>query len=319
MRLIFMGTPEFAVPCLEKLISSHHEVLCVVTGPDKPVGRGQKLRATPVCRRAMEANIPILKPAKLKSPEFRNQLQMFPADLYVVVAFRILPEAVFEIPARGTINLHGSLLPKYRGAAPINWAIINGEKETGVTTFFIRKKVDTGDMILQRRMPIGKTENAGSLHDRMSILGAEMLLETVNLIEAGDAPRIPQEGESSAAPKLTRELCMIDWSQDASHIYNLIRGLSPYPRAVTYFGDREFKICAALPDIRESGNADLHPGMIVNLHQRNTIDVATGNGIVSITEIQPPNKRRMTSAEYLRGHAILEGERFVSPELKGDK
>jgi methionyl-tRNA formyltransferase len=314
-----MGTPEFAVPCLEKLIASHHEVLCIVTGPDKPVGRGQKLRETPVCRRARAENIPILKPANLKAPQFRDQLLTYPADLYVVVAFRILPDAVFEIPEQGTINLHGSLLPRYRGAAPINWAIINGEKETGVTTFFIRKKVDTGDMILQRRMPIGDTEDAGSLHDRMSILGAEMLLETVNLIETDDAPRIPQEGEATPAPKLTKELCMIDWSRNAAQIYNLIRGLSPYPRAVTYFGDKQFKICATAPDILDSGGTELEPGMIINLHQRETIDVVTGNGILSITEIQPPNKRRMTAADYLRGHDILEGERFESPQYRGGR
>ncbi len=306
MKILFMGTPEFAIPSLERLINSHHQVLAVVTGPDKPVGRGLKLAPTPVKVVAERHGIRVLTPEKLSDDTFIAELKQIPAELYVVVAFRILPVAVFTIPNQGAINLHASLLPKYRGAAPINWAIINGETETGVTTFFIEQQVDTGHWILQRRVPIAPDETAGELHDRLSEIGAELLLETVNLIEAGQAPRHPQQGEVTRAPKITREMCHIDWGKDSIAIYNLIRGLSPLPRAFTYYQHQEIKICRAhvvSPDASHQAT----PGQIIAINQ-DSIEVATGRGVLAIRELQPENKRRMTTAEYLRGHRLIIGE-----------
>lgn len=306
MKILFMGTPEFAIPSLEKLIGSHHQVLAVVTGPDKPVGRGLKLSPTPVKKIAQRHGIPVLTPEKLSDELFITALRQIPADLYVVVAFRILPTAVFTIPSQGAINLHASLLPKYRGAAPINWAIINGENETGVTTFFIEQQVDAGNWILQRRVPIAPDETAGELHDRLSLIGADLLLETVDLIETGRAPRHPQQGEITRAPKITREICHIDWQKDSIAIYNLIRGLSPLPRAFTYYQDQELKICRAHVVSHDSICSGI-PGQIIEIHKE-AILVATGRGVLAISELQPENKRRMSAAEYLRGHRMIIGD-----------
>ncbi|MDZ7318132.1 MAG: methionyl-tRNA formyltransferase [candidate division KSB1 bacterium] len=308
MKIIFWGTPEFAIPSLERLIGSHHELLAVVTGPDKPVGRGLKLSPTPVKQVAQQHGLPVLTPEKLSDPAFITELKKFPAELYVVVAFRILPVAVFTIPARGAINLHASLLPKYRGAAPINWVIINGEKETGVTTFFIEEKVDTGAWILQQKVSIGDDETAGELHDRLSQIGAEVLLETVNLIELGNPPRIPQQGEVTRAPKITREVCQIDWTKDATTIFNLIRGLSPFPRAFSFLQGQEIKICGSKIQSLTTTTPN-RPGEIVAL-TKETIAVATGQGVLGITEIQPESKRRMSVAEFLRGNAVNVGDRL---------
>lgn len=308
MKIIFMGTPEFALPSLERLIGSHHEVLAVVTGPDKPVGRGLKLSPTPVKQAAQRHGLPVMTPEKLSDASFIAELKQIPADLYVVVAFRILPASVFTIPGCGTINLHASLLPHYRGAAPINWAIINGEKETGVTTFFIEEKVDTGSWILQKKVTIGDEETAGELHDRLSQIGADVLLETVNLIERGNPPRIPQHGDVTRAPKITREVCQIDWSKDATAIFNLIRGLSPFPRAFSFWQGHELKICGSKVEtlVTTPGH---QPGEVVAV-SKETISVATGRGVLSITEVQPENKRRMMVAEFLRGHTMTVGERL---------
>jgi len=308
MKILFMGTPEFTLPSLEKLYYSNHKLVGVVTGHDKPVGRGLKLKPTPVKRMAQKWNIPILTPEKLTDEFFIEQLKQLSADLFVVVAFRILPVPVFTIPRLGTINLHASLLPKYRGAAPINWAIINGEKETGVTTFFIEEKVDTGEWILQQKAPIGKEETAGELHVRLSELGANLLLETVDLIEAGKAPRIRQKGEVTTAPKIKKETCRIDWTQDCVSIFNLIRGLSPFPRAFTIYNGGEFKILRSkIFTLKPVDNAV--PGEIVSV-EKDRILVATGKGILSITEVQPENRRPMTTSDYLRGHRLLKGEKF---------
>ncbi len=308
MKIVFMGTPDFAVPSLEKIYNSHHEIVAVVTGPDKPSGRGKKLRPTHVKRRAEEFSIPILTPEKFSDEHFIAELKKFSADFFVVVAFRILPKSVFSIPRYGTINLHASLLPKYRGAAPINWVIINGEKESGVTTFFIEEKVDTGEWILQKKVNISEKETAGELHDKLSIIGADVLIETIDSIEQGNAPRIKQKGEVTKAPKIIKELCHIDWKKDVVSIYNLIRGLSPFPRAFSFFKEDEFKICRA-----EISTMDLEKdnfaGEIVSLN-KDKIFVAASNGILAITEVQPPNKRRMSVAEYLRGHSVALGEKF---------
>ena len=310
MKLIFMGTPEFAVPSLERLVNSNHKVLGLVTGPDKPVGRGQKVIATPIKRFAIEQGLTVLTPKRLKDENFIAELKQFNADIFVVVAFRILPEAVFTIPPKGTINLHGSLLPKYRGAAPINWAIINGETETGLTTFFIEKKVDTGEIILQHKISIGPEETAGELHDKMCEIGAEFLLQSVNLIEQGTAPRIKQAGEITLAPKLTKETCRIDWTRDAISIYNLVRGLSPFPRAFTCYKGKELKVCCATIE-QETTESHAKSGQIIDVDKKGKIFVATGNGVVSIIELQPESKRRMTTAEFLRGHKIELGEILV--------
>ncbi len=303
-----MGTPEFAIPSLNKLYESQHDVVAVVTGPDKPVGRGLKLAPTPVKRMAQSEGIPILTPEKLSDELFIEELKKLSADLYVVVAFRILPVAVFTIPPKGTINLHASLLPKYRGAAPINWAIINGETETGVTTFFIEEKIDTGEWILQRKVPLETEETAGELHDTLAAIGAEVLLETVNSIEQGTALRIKQEGEVTKAPKITKEICHIDWTKDCASIFNLIRGLAPFPRAFSYFKGEEFKICSAKIESHIPVQ-NYQPGEIISF-DNDKFSVATGRGVISITEIQPENRRRMTTAEYLRGHSITIGDRF---------
>ncbi len=308
MKLIFMGTPEFAVPSLEKLHESSHEIVAVVTGEDKPVGRGQKIRETPIKIKARELGIPILTPKSLSDKDFVKQLQRYAADLFVVVAFRILPVSVFTISPKGTINLHASLLPKYRGAAPINWAIINGEKETGVTTFFIEEKVDTGEWIFQRKVPIGEKETAGELHDKLSLVGAEVLLETVDAIEKDKAPRIKQVGEATRAPKITRETCHLNWAQDARTVFNYIRGLSPYPRAFSLYKGTELKILAAeLPD--ESQKITAKPGEVVEI-KKDRIFVACNRGILAITKVQPPNRRPMTTAEYLRGHSVEVGDQL---------
>ena len=303
-----MGTPDFAVPSLEKLYNSQHEIIAAVTGPDKPAGRGKKMRPTPVKQCAENYNIPILAPEKLSDENFVRELKQLTADLFVVVAFRILPKSVFTIPPFGTINLHASLLPKYRGAAPINWAIMNGEKESGITTFFIEEKVDTGEWILQKKVSIGEKETAGELHDKLTVVGADVLLETVNAIEQGKAPRIKQQGDVTKAPKLTKKLCHINWEKDVVSIYNLIRGLAPFPRAFSYFNEKEFKICDSEISTM-SLEKDSVAGEIIDVNKEK-IFIAAGDGILAITEVQPPNKRRMSVAEYLRGHSVKLGERF---------
>ena len=308
MKIIFLGTPEFAILSLEKLHKSEHEIIGVVTGPDKTVGRGLKIAPTPVKRTAQDWGIPIFTPENLSDESFIAELRKLSADLFVVVAFRILPISVFSIPPLGTINLHASLLPKYRGAAPINWAIINGETETGVTTFFIEQKVDTGEWILQRTVPIAEDETAGELHDRLCLLGADVLLETVDLIEQGKAPRIKQQGEVTKAPKIKRETCRIDWTKDCVSIFNLIRGLSPFPRAFSIFKGVEFKFLRSKIESTEPVQNFL-PGEIVTVNKEN-FSIATGDGVLTITEVQPENKRRMTTAEYLRGHSVSVGDRF---------
>jgi methionyl-tRNA formyltransferase len=307
MKIVFMGTPEFAIPSLEKIIQSQHQVVGVVTGMDKPVGRGLRIRPTPIKRVAECHELPVLTPVNLKDESFIEALKQWQADLFVIVAFRILPVSVFTIPSKGAINLHGSLLPKYRGAAPINWAIINGETETGVTTFFLNEKVDTGEMILRRKIPIGTGETAGELHDRMSTIGAEVLFETVDLIEKGKAIPQRQEGETNLAPKITKKVCHIDWSKDARSIVNLIRGLSPYPRAFSYLNGKEYKICRAEIE-SEFSTPDQIPGQIVGLDKKCKILVATGEGIVSINSLQPECKCQMTTEEFLRGYTIEMGE-----------
>jgi len=309
MNIVFMGTPEFAIPSLNELLNSKHKILAVVTGPDKQVGRGQKIMPTPIKKFALSNDLKVITPTRLKDEHFISELKKLNADLFVVVAFRILPSAVFLIPPYGTINLHGSILPKYRGAAPINWVIINGETETGLTTFYIEEKVDTGEIILKRELAIGPDETAGDLHDRMSVIGADLLLETVDLVADGRAPKEKQQGEASLAPKITKEICKINWTKNAIEIKNLVRGLSPFPRAFTHLHGKGIKICAVELE-QDKLNENTLPGQIIQVDKKGKIVVATGNGVLSITELQPENKRRMSTAEYLRGNEIDAGSVF---------
>jgi len=305
MRLIFLGTPEFAIPTLRALLDSPHEVLAVVTAPDKPKGRGLKVKPPPVKVFAQERGLPVLQPVDLRDSEFLKELKAFRPDLGVVVAFRILPPEVFTIPSRGMINLHASLLPKYRGAAPIQWAIIKGEKETGVTTFFISERVDTGDIILQRKVAIGKEETAGELHDRLAEIGAELVLESLELIEKNQAVARKQEGEVTLAPKIQKEDCLIDWAKDAQTVVNHIRGLSPSPGAFTYLEGKILKIFRAKAMSRSRARGD--PGQVVESHPKRGFIVKAGWGLVQILELQLEGKRSMSWEEFLRGHPVPKG------------
>lgn len=303
-----MGTPQFAIPSLDILLQSEHQVVGVVTGPDKPAGRGLKLSPSPVKRHVEPLGLDLWQPQNLRERAFMNWLQQKNADLYVIVAFRILPPEVFEIPPLGTINLHASLLPRFRGAAPINWAIIKGETKTGVTTFFIEKTVDTGNIIFQRSVKIGPDYTAGELHDRLAILGAELVAESVDAIAAGTAPRLSQQGEVTSAPKIAREICEIHWDADANSVHNLVRGLSPYPGAFTTLHGRLLKVYRTKL-MRKSGQRK-KPGQITRIDNKGYIQVQTGNGIVAITELQPEGKRRMSVEEFLRGHALSTSDGF---------
>lgn len=315
LRIVFMGTAEFAVPCLKKIHESRHKVVAVVTAPDLPRGRGQKVSFTPVKEFAVENNIDVIQPGvekgSLRDPKFIEQLKSYNADLFLVVAFRILPPEVFELPPLGSINLHGSLLPKFRGAAPINWAVIRGEKETGVTTFFIQKQVDTGNMILQRSLPIGDDETAGEVHDRMSSLGADALMETVEMVVSGTAPRLVQdESLVSTAPKIFKEQCQIDWNSAGLAIKNFIRGLSPHPCAFSIMNGETYKIYKTVIDPNQNAG-DLVPGSIVEINKVTGIAVASGDKkVIWIKEIQPPSKKKMSVQEFLRGHDVSSWKKF---------
>lgn len=315
LKIIFMGTAEFAVPCLKNIHESLHKVVAVVTAPDLPRGRGQKVSFTPIKEFAIEQNIDVIQPGiekgSLRDPHFIEQLKAYQADLFLVVAFRILPPEVFELPPLGSINLHGSLLPKFRGAAPINWAVIRGEKETGVTTFFIQKQVDTGNMILQRSLPIGEDETAGEVHDRMSLLGAEALLQTVELVANGNPPRLVQdESLVSTAPKIFKEQCQVNWNLSALEIKNFVRGLSPHPCAFSILGNEHYKIYKVSVDPVKADET-LLPGVITEVDKTEGIAVAAGDHkIVWIKEIQPPSKKKMSAQEFLRGHDVSSWTKF---------
>lgn len=304
-----MGTPDFAIPSLEKLIQSKHRIVGVVTVPDKPQGRGRKISPSAVKRFAGERDLTVLTPGNLKDEGFVQSLGELNPDLIVVVAFRILPEIVFSLPPRGTINLHASLLPKYRGAAPINWAIMNGERKTGLTTFYIRKKVDTGDVILQKEIEISPEEDFGELHDRMAQVGADLLLETVDLIEKGKAETfIQDDGQATPAPKITPEHCRIDWSRAAVQIKNQIRGLSPSPGAFTSFRGKTLKLfkAEAIDDVTIPGEH----GRIAKPDTKEDVWVTTGRGILSLLEMQPEGKRRIKAEEFARGYRVSIGEKL---------
>jgi methionyl-tRNA formyltransferase len=297
MKIVFMGTPDFSIPSFKILLGSKLKILAVVTQPDKERGRGQKISFTPVKQFAIENNIPVYQPEKLKgNSEFISQMKTLQPDLFVVVAFRILPKEVFEIPKYGSFNLHGSYLPKYRGAAPIQWALINGETETGLTTFKLAEKVDTGNIYLQEKVEIRPEDNFETLHDRMSELGAKMVLETVNLIESG-IYKLKQQDDSltSLAPKITKEICLIDWNKSASEIHNLVRGLSPHPAAYFMYNDKVIKIY----NTEVVGGMNLQP---FQFHQSKTeLIIGCGKNALRILELQQEGRKRMTTEEFLRG------------------
>lgn len=305
MRLVFMGTPDFAVASLNALVEAGFDVVGVVTAADKPAGRGQKLQESAVKQYAVAKGLKVLQPLKLKDPEFIEELRALQADLQVVVAFRMLPEVVWNMPSKGTINLHGSLLPQYRGAAPINHAIINGEKESGVTTFFLKHEIDTGDVIFSERVTIGEEETAGELHDQLMNVGAGLLVKTVKAIEEGnyeEQPQ-PQHEELKHAPKIFKENCQIDWNQPARTIYNMIRGLSPYPTAFTRLNDKTLKVFRAELEEKETG---ISAGGFLS-DGKTFLKFAAKDGFIKLTDLQYEGKKRMSTEEFLRGYRIESG------------
>lgn len=306
-----MGTPEFAVETLDLLLQNNYNVVGVITVPDKPAGRGQQLQQSAVKKYALEKGLNILQPEKLKDENFLEQLDKLKADLQIVVAFRMLPEVVWNMPPMGTINLHGSLLPNYRGAAPINWAIINGEKETGVSTFFLQQEIDTGKIIFQERTPIGENETAGEIHDKLMHIGAQLVLKTVHAIENDNYPQIDQSELITAdelvknAPKIFKTDCRIDWNRTVDEIHNQIRGLSPYPAAFTDFVSPEGKIIPVkiFRSRKENSTHDLAITTIIT-DSKSFIKIAVKSGYILLDEIQIAGKKRMAVDEFLRGFQL---------------
>jgi len=305
MKLVFMGTPEFALPSLNALHQSGHTVLAVVCQPDRPKGRGGRLTPPPVKAMAERFELPILQPTKMKDPIFLGDLRALEPEVIVVVAFgRILPAAILDLPPRGCINVHASLLPKYRGAAPIQWAIINGEQETGVTTMRLDPGMDTGDILLQERMPILPEDTAGSLSARLAERGADLMIRTLKGLESGEILPVPQDhAQATLAPILEKEAGKIDWTQAAVDILNRVRGLSPWPGAYTFYQDERWSIWKAKMGDPTAGGA---PGTILKTG-REGISVATSQGLLEILELQPANRRRMTAGEFLAGHSVKAG------------
>jgi methionyl-tRNA formyltransferase len=319
-----MGTPDFAVESLRILVENKYNIVAVITAPDKPVGRGQKLGMSPV-KEYLLANapdIPILQPEKLKNPEFLEELRSYQADLQIVVAFRMLPEVVWQMPKFGTFNLHGSLLPQYRGAAPINWAIMNGETETGVTTFFLKQDIDTGSIIFQEKEPISLTDNVGTVYERLMHKGAKLVLKTVQAIETGNYPQEPQDesGHINHAPKIFKETCQIDWNQPVKKIYDFVRGLSPYPVAWTILNDKTCRIYEASMWSVGTPTTDAESS-VENTETYNQTTVVTtvgsyktdgkkylhfqcADGVLVIENLQLEGKKRMGIEEFLRGYRL---------------
>lgn len=303
LRVVFMGTPEFAVPALEAILTSSHQVVGVVTAPDKPQGRGLKLVPSAVKASAVNHGIKVLQPEKLKDTNFHEELKSLNADVFIVIAFRMLPEVVWSMPPHGTYNLHASLLPAYRGAAPINWAIINGETETGLTTFKLRHEIDTGNILFQDREEIKASDDAGSLYERLRYKGADLVLKTLDAIENHTAVEVPQDQAGSTektAPKIFRETCQINWNRTSSETINFIRGLSPYPAAWTILNEKTYKILKAEKSERNT------PGISgeISSDQKNILEVRVADGWVRILELQPEGKRKMKMDEFFRGNKI---------------
>lgn len=301
-RIIFMGTPEFAVPALEILVKNNYNVVAVITATDKEGKRGSALVPSAVKKCALLYNIPVLQPEKLKNSEFLEELSAYQADLQIVVAFRMLPKVIWAMPKLGTFNLHGSLLPQYRGAAPINWAIINGEKETGVTTFFLQEEIDTGDLILQDKEPINEEDTIGTLYERLMQKGANLVLKTVALIENGEVKAIPQSqiptSELKAAPKLFKENCQINFSQTAKQVYDFVRGLAPIPTAWAEIGGKTYKIFK----VKAIETVPFGEAGTVQTDNKNYLHIAAKDGYVSIEELQAEGKKQMNIKSFLQGN-----------------
>ena len=326
MRIVFMGTPDFSVPALKALVEAGHQVIAVVTQPDKPKGRGKEVQMTPVKIQAMEYGIPVYQPAKVREASFVEVLKGLEADVYVVIAFgQILPKAVLELPKYGCINIHASLLPKYRGAAPIQWCVIDGERETGITTMMMDVGLDTGDMLEKAVIPIEEKETGGSLHDKLSMAGGDLILSTLKKLEEGTLVRTPQTDEGTCYAKmLTKSLGDIDWNQGTVSIERLIRGLNPWPSAYTMWNGKTIKIWAAdviagreaADFLSESGvpaETGTAPGTVVCSDKRGLV-VCTGGGLLSIRELQMEGKKRMDTPAFLRGYPIPAGDVFVKKE-----
>lgn len=306
MRIVFMGTPDFAVPSLRALIEGGYDVVGVFCQPDRPKGRGHKLAACPVKELALSAGIPVFQPERIKREEGVAMLRSCAPDLCVTAAFgQLLSQEILDIPPLGTVNVHSSLLPKHRGSAPINWSIIKGDTVTGVTTMFTDKGMDTGDVLLMRETPIGETENAGELSDRLAVMGAELLLETLRVLEAGTLVRTPQDHAAATyEPKMDKELGRIDWSRPAKEIDALVRGTTPWPGAFTTQGEQTIKVFALV--IRE-GAASGAPGEIIAADAKQGLVVSCGDHDAELTQIQMPGAKRMNARDYLRGHTMETG------------
>ena len=326
MRIVFMGTPDFSVPALKALVEAGHQVIAVVTQPDKPKGRGKEVQMTPVKIQAMEYGIPVYQPAKVREASFVEVLKGLEADVYVVIAFgQLLPKAVLELPKYGCINIHASLLPKYRGAAPIQWCVIDGERETGITTMMMDVGLDTGDMLEKTVIPIEEKETGGSLHDKLSLAGGALILSTLKKLEEGTLVRTPQTDEGTCYAKmLTKSLGDIDWNQSAVSIERLIRGLNPWPSAYTLWNGKTIKIWSAdvttsreaAAFLSESGvpsETGITPGTVV-CSDKHSLVVCTGDGLLSVRELQMEGKKRMDTPAFLRGYPIPEGDVFVKKE-----
>lgn len=309
LDIVFMGTPDFAKESLEKIYNEGHNIMAVVTNPDRPKGRGMKMIASPVKEFAIEKNIPVLQPNKIR--EIENELKDLNPDLFCVVAYgKILPKDILDIPKLGSINVHGSLLPKYRGAAPIQWAVINGDKTTGITTMYMDEGMDTGDMILKQKVEIGEDETTGELWSRLSTIGADLLAQTVTKIEAGNAPREKQQGEATMAPMLNKEMSKIDWNKGIAEIKNLVRGLDPIMGTYGMLDGKKIKIWKVereeLEDIYKTSKC----GEIVKVDSKQGVYVRANDGLIILLEVQPENSKRMAIQDYLRGNQIQVGQKF---------
>ena len=298
-----MGTPDFAVEPLRRLVEAGKNIVAVITMPDKPAGRGHKIQFSPVKEYALSVGLPILQPANLKDPEFIEELRSYQADLQIVVAFRMLPEIVWNMPPLGTFNLHASLLPQYRGAAPINWAVINGETETGITTFFLQHEIDTGNIIMQEKITITPDDNAGIGHDRLMMLGADLVLKTVEQIESGNISSIPQpEGELKAAPKIFKDTCLINFNTTAEAVRNLVRGLAPYPAAWIELTDPSGNTTnMKIYEVSKELCTPTHPAGTLICDGKKILKVAVLDGYIHLDQVQLAGKKRMPSADLMRG------------------
>jgi len=319
VRIVFMGTPEFAVPSLKKLMENE-EILGVVTQPDRPRGRGQKVRPSPVKSAVQGTDIPVYQPEKVSDPDFISEIKKLSPQVLVVVAYgQIIPSELFNYPKYEAVNLHASLLPEYRGASPIHWAVINGEQKTGLTTMFISEEMDAGDIIYQKEIPIKPTDTVGSLHDKMAEEGAELLMKTMCSLETGDNPRIEQDhSKATLAPRIKKEDALIDWNLPAEKIKNLVRGTNPWPGAYTFYRGKRLKILTVEISEKLKLNSDKpesEPGTVVYTDDKEGIIVKTGCGLIALKEVKPAGKRKMKAVDFLHGYHIAEGTKFSRSEV----